>query len=259
MGAAQLEGGGPFLRIELDGSGYVRIPNLVATVEAAPAWAPGSKSFAYTTFPNVSNLGELFVSDSLGNSQRLFPSGTFRSMAYPRYSTDGTWIYFSGQLTDPVYHLWRVHPDGTGAEDLGANLGGGNVDWRSDLSPDDTHLVFTTRAGPWVVRTLDIASRTVSSWSLVGLTARWSPVGDRLAIMPDYDPDAATTMVVANADGTNSHTLTPAVSSDQFDWSPDGQWLVFCQDALLKLIQVDTGLLLPLAWSGGIAQPAWKR
>jgi len=74
-------------------------------------------------------------------------------------------------------------------------------------------------------------------------------------------------------DGTGHHALlyrgdylSPAIS-----WSPDGQWLVYtgfkyygCPDRTacftgLKIVQVATGLTLPLPYTAWLTDPTWQR
>jgi hypothetical protein len=266
LGVLNYVDGGPFVLFELDGSRYSTIPELAVGFDAAPAWSPDGQHFAYSTFSLTRETGgELFLTDSTGNAARLFPAGTFRNAAYPRYSRDGNWIYFSAQLQDGVFALWRVHPDGQGAEKLGTDLGGGGVDWRPDPSPDGSRLVFTTATNTevtWGVRVVDLSSTQTSAWSAPGLTARWSPTGERIAVVSDRSGP----LVLVQADGSSSREVTLGAAlpgwqanGEPFDWSPDGQWLVLSHNYRIELLQVDTGLLLPLAWSSVLGQPTWRR
>lgn len=264
LGAMHFEGGGPFVIFELDGSRVFTVPSLHGTFDAAPAWSPDGKHFVYSTYRSSGGtIGELFVADSTGQTSRLLPSGTFRHVADARYSRDGTWIYFSGQLADLSWSVWRVRPDGNGMERVAANVGGWGVNWRPDPSPDGTQLVFTSldSAGGSVIRTMQLASSQASSWRVSGGTGRWSPTGERIAVMPDENGAVR----VVNADGTNSRVVATEdgrfgwqVYMRPFDWSPDGQWLILNHDFMIKLLHVDTGLLLPLAWAGVIGQPTWR-
>ena len=58
---------------------------------------------------------------------------------------------------------------------------------------------------------------------------------------------------------TAANTIFGRTQYDQtFDWSPDGKWLVLSYNSMIQLLQVDTGLLLPLAWSHPAGQPSWE-
>jgi Tol biopolymer transport system component len=249
---------------DMDGAHRLVVPPMEETFDAAPAWSRDGRHFAFSSFSlGRSSGGEIFVADSTASKRRLFPAGTFRNAAYPRYSSDGEWIYFSGQDENALFSLWRVHPDGTAAEKLGTDLGGTGVDWRSDPSPDGSRLLFSTlfpMSVDWGIRMFDLASGEVSSWIVPGNMARWSPDGERIALT--WDGNAP--IRVMNADGTGVRELSPAASSaglyhGPVDWSPDGRWLVAASDAgRLELVEVDTGLRLPLFWSRVLEQPVWR-
>jgi hypothetical protein len=67
--------------------------------------------------------------------------------------------------------------------------------------------------------------------------------------------------MLIHPDGTNHRSLLyrgaleylPAVA-----WSPDGQWLVYRGNDRLILVNVVTGLRLPLAPMMGLADPTWQ-
>jgi Tol biopolymer transport system component len=179
--------------------------------------------------------------------------------SWAHYSADGQWVYFSGATTT-TYWLYRVHPDGTGLTMLGTNPGDGSQRWKPSPSPDGTKLAFTDGAS---VAVLDLATLTSSTWSVPGFTPRWSPTGSPIAIMPAY-PNQQVTAV--NPDGTNDHVISPPNEyygtqeyEQAFDWSPDGQWLILRNDNKyqLEVVQVATGLELPLAWGFAVGGPAW--
>jgi hypothetical protein len=41
-------------------------------------------------------------------------------------------------------------------------------------------------------------------------------------------------------------------------WSPDGDWIVTSSYPLLRVVNVKTGLTLPLPWSYDYSAPDWK-
>lgn len=176
------------------------------------------------------------------------------------FSKDGQWLYFSVGATDNSWSIWRSHPDGSNAVQLTTG-----TPWaqRPDPSPDNSKVAFRTSDSVLGggIRVTDMSTGQPSPWIVSGLEPRWSPTGERIAVMPD---GTGPLMVVA-ADGSNPHAITGANTNfgwqlyDQnFDWSPDGKWLVVSYNYMIQLLQVDTGLLLPLAWSQIAGQPAWE-
>lgn len=111
---------------------------------------------------------------------------------FPRYSRDGVWIYFSGYLADGSWTIWRVHPDGSSLERVPINYTGPQT--RPDPSPDGTRLAIVTGSA---ARTVDLPQGATSSWMVTGITARWSPTGERLAVMPNGQGP----IMVVSADG----------------------------------------------------------
>lgn len=69
----------------------------------------------------------------------------------------------------------------------------------------------------------------------------------------------------AGRPGTNS--ITPPVSTDSLpswtytggnSWSPDGEWIVSSTLGRLQVVNVKTGLTMPLPWSYDYSAPDWK-
>lgn len=256
IAAMEFEGGGPFVQFDLDGSNYRTVPTLVAPFDAGPVWARDGKHFLYHNYDYSLGGLELWVADTTGQAARLFPRGTFHSVGWARFSADGQWLYFSVLATDNLsWSIWRSHPDGTSPVQLTTG-----TPWaqRPDPSPDNSRVAFRTATG---IRTTDLSTSQPSSWIVPGLEPRWSPTGERIAVMPDGNGP----LMLVGADGSNPHAITAAntmfgwqLYDQNFDWSPDGKWLVVSYNYMIQLLQVDTGLLLPLAWSQFAGQPAWE-
>ncbi len=56
----------------------------------------------------------------------------------PDYSADGQWIWFNGER-DGAVELWRIHPDGTGLEQMTDDAA---VNWFPHPSPDGEHVLY---------------------------------------------------------------------------------------------------------------------
>ncbi|MBX3464140.1 MAG: PD40 domain-containing protein [Planctomycetes bacterium] len=103
------------------------------------------------------------------------------------------------------------------------------------FSPDGKSLWFTSDAGGEVDVHRVACPREDGIWwlgsefAVTAVTAdravegdlRWSPKGDRLAFARDND------LWVMDADGGNAHLVVKTWSGVDFDWSPDGRWLVW--------------------------------
>jgi hypothetical protein len=190
--------------------------------------------------PGPFRLVEVATNDGSQRAVWLPSQGT--NQGWPDYSTDGQWIYFVlavgpydyGQGTGAI---WRVHLDGTGAEQVVAAPPSG-LGWMSpSLSPKGDVLAYIGGDGSVIVRPLGGAGpQTIQG--LAARTVRWSPSGDQLLVAGESG------LYVLKADGTARRQLrTPpiAVGRDAA-WSPDGAWIVWEGTSGVELIQLDTGV-----------------
>ena len=85
----------------------------------------------------------LFIADADGkNERRLTTVG--ESDSSPALSLNGKWVAFTSERMGQA-DIYRVHPDGTGLEQLTNDPA---FDDQAAFSPDGTQIVFvTTRAG----------------------------------------------------------------------------------------------------------------
>jgi Tol biopolymer transport system component len=65
--------------------------------------------------------------------------------------------------------------------------------------------------------------------------------------------------------GSTALRITPPVASDSFmwtyggnTWSPDGEWIVTVTVHQMWVVNVKTGLMLPLPWASDYSSPDWK-
>jgi sugar lactone lactonase YvrE len=73
--------------------------------------------------------------------------------------------------------------------------------------------------------------------------------------------DSLGTLMLIHPDGTSHQALIvrgpELYHSNAVSWSPDGQWIVYHTNVRLALVQVATGLKLPLATTIGWSDPTW--
>jgi len=260
--AAETQGGAFIIVADLDGSAFDTIPGL------HPAnsfdWSPVNRTF-------VMDFDRTLLSmDTAGHTRRVVTDALMRSEYYPRFSYDGSYIYFTGNdsLT-ACYGVWRIHSDGTGLEHVVADTSNCGVyaytevpspDYASSASPDGTRLVYVGGTGIQYVggtlRVRTIATGADTSLGVVGDAPRWSPTGEWIAY------DSLGTLMLIHPNGTSQQSLIyrgdQVPNSNAVSWSPDGQWLVYHTTDRLALVQVATRLKLPLATTIGLADPTWQ-
>jgi len=261
------EDGGPIVRTNLDGSAYDTVPGSFRG--RSLDWSPANDTFVLDVGGGP-EFEYLLSMDMAGHTRPVVTDLLMRSEFYPRYSPDGSYIYFTGNdSVTTCYGVWRIHPDGTALEHVVADtsdcgiyayLSGPAPDYASSPSPDGTRLVYVGGTGiPYVGGTLrvrNLATGAETSLGVVGDVPRWSPTGQWIAY------DSLGTIMLIHPDGTGHRSLLSRGNvlyyAPEVAWSPDEQWLLYRGYDRLILVQVGTGLQLPLSVTIGLADPTWQ-
>lgn len=258
-----------YAQMNLDGSGYRRLFNTDILPSSygpsntlAPQWIPGTGKLVHLRA--VGGVTRLFVSDSGASALRLIGSpGSITGESDPDVSADGAWVYFVGH-SDSGDAIWRVATTGGVPERLTPVTPGLQLHSPS-ISPDGTHLVYTVApSGIFFrayVRDLTTGDTTRLSDNQAAGTL-WSPAGDWIVYAASY-PYAGYSgpLHLVRPDGTEDHEL----SGDPYfwggSWSPDGSYVLVMRAAApghAELINVETGLRLPLIYDRTWYGPAWR-
>lgn len=231
----------------LDGSGYAEIS---AAFAGTLKWAPGGSSLVFdqTVSGLYGDTGLLQSVQLSGQVATLVNSTT--ALAFPQYSRDGTWIYYDAYST--TQPMWRVHPDGTG--DTTVYMASPEGLQFPSPSPDGTKVSYILGSGFGDLKVLTLSSGTAVDLGVKGVSDVWSPTGNVIAYTT-----LSNAMATVNSDGTGQTTLATGPYGTQFDWSPDGQWLIARNTATsrLELIQIASHLVIPLGYTGTIGSPTW--
>jgi Tol biopolymer transport system component len=119
------------------------------------------------------------------------------------------------------------------------------VAWATDRETGD---VFNLR-----LQVLDVETGAIRSLGVAGTGPRWSPIGEWIA----FGRDAY--LYVVRPDGTGLRQVSSYGYEPWVSWSPDGRWLVAERyGPVIDVIEVETGLTLPLGFTGYLATPAWR-
>ena len=221
---------------------------------------------------------ELFIADASGQHEHpLLPAGP--AGYNPSFTADGKWLAFTSERGGSP-DIYRVHPDGSGLEQLTDAPG---FDDQGALSPDGRTLAFvstrdTGNANVWL---LDIARHryfNLTHDSHGNFRPSWSPDGRWLAFSSDRDgphgrsgadraPPAGsgccgwellqfTALYIIHPDGSGLRRLTPVGQvAGSPRWAPDGRHIVYYFDARtltqyqskaagasqIRTIDIDTG------------------
>ena len=246
------QAGAYIIGMNLDGSRVDTIPGIHGG--RSPDWSPVNHTF-------VMDGNGLLSMDTTGQIRQIITDPLMRSPFFPRYAPDGSQIYFTGNdSVSTCYGVWRVHPNGTGLEQVVADTldcgpyafwNGPSPTYASSVSPDGTQLVYASRT----LRIRTLATGVDTSLAVVGDLPRWSPTGEWIAY------DSLEILMLIHPDGSGRQALVHGTyeAYGTVAWSPDGQWLLHQGDDRLVLVRVPTGLQLPLAVTIGLVDPIWQR
>jgi Tol biopolymer transport system component len=203
-----------------------------------PAWSPDGQNLAFGMEETQSATGPLCYLDinaSSSNGEDKKCLSPNQYSDYPNWSKDGLRIIFSSG--DSLY-------SGRKQRDL--------YIW--DLGSQD------------VIRLTNTSEAEISP--------KWSPDGSRLAFLSRREGEYNFTLYLANADGSNRIPVAGTGDISAFDWSPDGNRIVYTEMTgngnnecdfgclsfrILKIIDLDTGIIQSLTdGTEYIGYPSWR-
>lgn len=257
------ESHGDVLVLNLDGSDIrtVIAKELFYGGGKIPDWHPTGTQILLDSGPDAERLYTYTIG---GAPQRVMAAANGLTEEFRgQYSKDG-WIYFVGRATIGV-DIYRVRADGTGLSRMRDPAVTG-AETSPDPSPDGTRVAVMSDYRPgcgscgtfdFSIRVYDVATGTSKPVGLPGQFPRWSPAGDVIAFL---DPRGA--IVAVRPDGSGRRIVSTGGQryESPLDWSPDGRWIVARTfgGAMLHLIEVETSMTLPLPFSAGLNNPAWR-
>jgi Tol biopolymer transport system component len=226
--------------VDMDGSNKITLATVTdGGIGVHPAWIPGTSTVAYTTV--VGGYQKLFTVGADGVPTPFFsstPAGVTHQ-AEPTPTADGKWIYFSAydtQCSQFDYCVARAKVDGSGYQLLVPS-----PSRQPAPSPDGSKVAFVS-PNDYSLRVLDVASNTVSTWSVFGSTPTWSPDGTRIAYR-----DNTGSVSVVSPDGTGQRVLSTTSTSRVFGWSPDNKWVLMQTNNGTALLDAVSGTTLPVS------------
>jgi hypothetical protein len=225
-------------------------------------WARDGSGVIYTAPPRPTTCWDqrlMFSPLSGGDARQIHldtppPSGE----RTPIYSPDGSWIYFSGAPGGQNGELWRTRADGSGAERIGPPADWFDVDHYPSPSPDGRLIVFSSNRQyrsntDQTLRILDLSSRSVRDMLVDGFAPSWSPRGDVIAFA------LSNRYYLVRPDGSDLRRLVDGpADAIAVSWSQDGRYVIGRISGRLAIIEVATGMVLPLGWTSGMTYPAWR-
>ncbi|ABC91150.1 putative periplasmic component of the Tol biopolymer transport system [Rhizobium etli CFN 42] len=98
-------------------------------------WSPDGRQLAYCGIRD--DLFDIYTISVDGGAETRLTHGEGRNDG-PDYSADGQWIYFNSSRTG-LMQIWRIHPDGTGLEQVTSDNQG---NWFAHPSPRNDKVLI---------------------------------------------------------------------------------------------------------------------
>jgi WD40-like Beta Propeller Repeat len=244
------------LRIfNLDGSGMQVVS--VETGIGNVRWAPSGTRLAFDQTSGGQDDGgsTLYTMTPSGTISPVDVSPGFRDQ-WPQWSRDGSTIYYS-KIGGAGSSMWHVTSSGT-SDDSVPNQNP-NFDIFPSPSPDGSKLAYVADLSSTSdLRILTVSTGAVTDLHLVAWAPVWAPTGQTIAYINQLNYSGQIALV--NADGTGQRLLSTAIYQQDFDWSPDGQYIIAqnVNTGQFDLIIVATGVTLPLPYTVGFYSPTWN-
>lgn len=232
---------GSVVRVNLDGTGQTVVTR-TGSRSVSPSMVSAKPTVAFYEGDPSSDARISIVSTNGEPILVVGPSTGFASAAWPRFSRDGAWIYFSGFRTNgSARAVWRVHPDGTGLDSL-ATFSTTAVNTAPSISADG-HTVAVDNGQS--VELIDVATRTSRFLNAPCGAPRFSPDGRRLSCVRNGS------LSIVNANDASIFPLaTPDVALDDLtgaDWTPEGAWVLVARlNTQAALVNVETSAMIQL-------------
>ncbi|HEX6373465.1 MAG TPA: hypothetical protein VF006_31360 [Longimicrobium sp.] len=251
--------GGSIYLFELDGAGFRRV--VQGQDARSPRWLPDGQSFVFGT-----GLGHAFVSTLAGAVRPLVPGNNpLAAELWPHPSRDGQWIYFGGYAGAEFRgYPHRMRADGTGLLQMvpGFTPDGQNQSHPSTSPTGDRVVFFREAVGDSrsvTLRIINMQTGQTVLQNVPGHAPEWSH-GDSIAYLDTQGGTWGPIRLMSSA-GQGHRAVSGGTSYDfGFDWSPNDQWIVARDlvDQRLEVVRVATGERIPLPYTTGMYDPAWK-
>jgi len=227
--------------VKADGSGLVKLTDIVDAPQVGHAWSPDSRTLGLSA-PDEAGVPQIYLADVESGERVKLTDGPGPKMR-PAWSADGAFLSFAaleGEGPGATSTHWVVPREGGDATRLPAGIG--YLEW----SPQGRRLAFV-KGGELQLLDLEEGGEPATAVQMgagEGLDFHWSPAGSRIAFLKQSDGSDVTflsegRLYVVEVDGggekqlTSETLLQPGEGSgeplviDSIRWSPGGTKIAF--------------------------------
>jgi hypothetical protein len=176
-------------------------------------------------------------------------------IGWPEFTRDGQWIVFQKAevASQGAGVLYRMSATGGVPQRIPTGSGDYLHDIMPSNSPDGQMIVYasnrdTPSYSVYEIRTIDLRTNQIKPLNVQGVSPRWSPKGDLIAIVAP-----GSEVKVMRTDGSDLRTISPpgAAYAPGLRWSSDGAWVVATRllaggATELQILSADGRHVLPL-------------
>lgn len=247
-------------RLSLDGGTFAPLVTAFSGLESdlTAEWLPGGNA---VTFRNGDAIARMDLSGAFDTI--VAPLAPGLRMHCPMPSADGTSLYvhvsdLSGLARTQLLRVALSPADSNVAL---TPMTTGRSDLCPSPSPDDGAVVYSSinhaTSGPAAYGLRYLNTQTLAAEG-TGMTARaaprWSPDGTMIAASGE-----GTLYIVSQPDRTRRDLATDSYA-EFLSWSPDSKWIIVERNGpVLELVNAQTGLRLPLGFTGYMRYPSWRK
>lgn len=162
-GRCRRELGRYIYKIKIDGTNLTRLTQTMDATESDPAWSSDKSKIAFVSYSAQTPRFVLKIMDADGsNIKTIYDCGDNISTPYfkpgvydPSWSPDDQWIVFEKPVHYAgenggagVWHIFKIHPNGTGLIDLSQNENHTDMaEYLPSFSGDGEKIIFSARYG----------------------------------------------------------------------------------------------------------------
>ncbi|MCH8928473.1 MAG: PD40 domain-containing protein [Candidatus Marinimicrobia bacterium] len=196
-----------------------------------PAWNQDGSSLA------MHSGGQIFTVDILSleppeiDTTSLLKLTSMGANFFPSWSSDGKWIAYDSNVDDTKYDIWIMRSDGTEKQNIStesdsADQGGWRIpNWSPDGNWIAHHRYISNGETGTEIYIMDTSGAN-ATWLEHGSGAKFSPDGSIISFYAQPQVGLPPVIWTIRRDGTELRQITNGPDSS-FDWSPDGNQIVF--------------------------------